>query len=430
MKTAFEGALEQAKQSGNLEDVKFKLLDLIQWYEKHQPTAFETLMSLQEDLFVHSQKMNDARGSSINLQKLIELSEARDPTNTGAVWQLLEKQLLVNEQGGDLRSQSITLQRMINWMETHSPEDSDGLWNLLMKQLSVNENGDRADSQAMIIQRMIHWVESNDSGNTQRLWELLEQQYQLEIETKNHRGRGMILRRMWNLNKNNTLLPAQIEYIQEGLNQPVYDDLHAFFSFFALRSCLGMPALGLPNSANPSSPREQTLFGIMDEKNAPKSFKERWIVHRFNQDWWKPYSTGRVDNTGRAEEALVLDLPNIHQGLVGDGIDIEILVDFVAEHPGPLLVHVTLRYVLEEWDIIERLLDASEHVKMAFPILHGHMTEDVNLLRLAAEFEHARILTKDKMREERKAYPGLLEIGLFDQIFPWKVQNGRFMVDQ
>ncbi|MGB0284592.1 MAG: hypothetical protein ACPGGI_06105, partial [Candidatus Poseidoniaceae archaeon] len=62
-------------------------------------------------------------------------------------------------------------------------------------------------------------------------------------------------------------------------------------------------------------------------------------------------------------------------------------------------------------------------------ILHGHMTEDVNLLRLAAEFGHARILTKDKMREERKAYPVLTEIGLFDQIFPWKVQNGRFMVD-
>ena len=191
-----------------------------------------------------------------------------------------------------------------------------------------------------------------------------------------------------------------------------------------------MPVLEYPETMEISTPRDETLWNIMNAADAPSSFTKRWIVHRFHENWWQDCVNQKPEEKGNANPPLIVDLPNVHQGFVRQDHDLDALLAFVRNEHRPMIMHVTLRYVLEEWSLIERLLDESDDVTMAFPILHGHMSEDSNMLRLAITFDNARIVTCDKMRDEQREYPELVDVGVFDRMAPWRVQDGDFRIDE
>ena len=240
MRTALEAGLERAKLGNDAREIKFKLLDLTQWYEKNNPRAFNKLEPLYQQLLHLSRQMEDTRGASINLQKLIDLHERHSPDDIEMVWDLLSEQLEVNKNGDDIRSQGMTLQRMIrwlednrggnniqiwdmlnellklnrleknhrmqaktlqrmiNWTEIHRPENHDALWNLIEELLHIELLNENSKGVSMVLQRMINWVEANDADNGNRLWDLLERKLKVEIDSENDVGISMVISRKIN----------------------------------------------------------------------------------------------------------------------------------------------------------------------------------------------------------------------------------------
>ena len=425
-----ERQLEVNQQWKNPRGQSMVLQRMINWVEANQGADGDRLWNLLERKSkIETDSSNDL-GISMVLSRKISWVEHYDPDNKDLLWRLIQEQYEQNTRMGHAEGRGWSLQKMIDWYETHGADDPEGLWSVLERKLAQEVEDKNLRGQAMIHQRMINWVETNEPQNTQRLWDLLTSQLDLEVQASNSAGQGMTLRRMWNLDDTNGLSQNQIDFIKTALELPDFDDFEGLFSFFSLRSCLDMPVLDYPSTMKISTPRDEALWNIMNTAYAPSSFTERWFVHRFNDNWWHDSLHRIPEKFENFDSLLILDLPNVHQGFRRKDENLDVLFEFIREQQQPMIAHLTLRYVLEEWSLIERLLGESDNLTMAFPILHGHMSEDSNMLMLAMMFENARIVTCDKMRDEQRNYPELVDAGVFEKVFPWRLQDGRFSIDE
>ena len=406
--------LDVQRQSHNLPGVGMTLTRLLNHARRYESENADLQRSLILQQIEVQKEDGNLQGLGIALQAHIAWLESFEPENETMMWSLLEEKLATDRLAEDHESEAMTLQRMVNICDHRTDLDAQQHRALLVQMREVDQRLEEPVSTSMTLQRLINWTEAHEPDNHDVLWELLCAHLEANRRAGSELSQAMTLRRMLN---GHAQTPNEDRWKQilawiERLEGP---DPEAWFSTNAIRTSVGMDPLPFPKGYDAQATTQHSMMhAIFSPKQGNTPF--RMLVQSRSEDWVREAIDARKDSF---PSTMVVDFPNLLHLSQHREAGLEEVVAFLnASDAERTVLHLTLSVILDLWAEVEAVIQRCPQVEWSYAQLWYSVPEDANILALAVEFD-ADVVSNDRFRDEQKAYPELVEMGVFERVQRW-----------